>query len=567
MTIQNSLEMTFMPSTIQALGANLYATVPPIIAELVANSYDAMATEVLIDLIDNEKSKKITVADNGMGMTFEDINTKFLRIGRNRRHEVTPEYLDTDLSLRERISRRKVIGKKGLGKLSFFGIAKEITVSTKCKGLLNEFTLKLDDILREDNENEVTSNYKPKIISQNVATVEQAGTKITLGDIKRVSDFDSKKLANSLSKIFIFDSDFVVRIAHNGQDLVEVTNEMKYSGVNKEFIWNIPDDILVEDNDDMKKRVSGEVFTAFKPIPKGNQMSGITLFSRTKLVNEPEYFTESTSSHFFTYVTGILSIDYIDELEEEVINTNRQQLNWHDPELEKLRNYLQNVMKYIEKDWRNKRKEAQKTALKKKTEIDIDHWTGTMKDEVRDIISPLITSFEKLSDFPEKIDDASTDLKILHKLIPEYPDYHWRHLHEKLKDVTYDYYKEGNYFTDVCEGVKKYLNELQRKSISELSDRALIENIWSLQTPKLSVVDKYVRENPDIFSSDTIINITQGHRMLVVSIWQAFRCPLSHQMFQDLSKSGLYTDGDCLDALGILPHLFRRLDNSELVNF
>lgn len=65
-------------------------------------------------------------------------------------------------------------------------------MSTKCKGLLNEFTLKLDDILGEDNENEVTSNYKPKIISQNVATVEQAGTKITLGDIKRVSDFDSK---------------------------------------------------------------------------------------------------------------------------------------------------------------------------------------------------------------------------------------------------------------------------------------------------------------------------------------------------------------------------------------
>ena len=79
MTIQNSLEMTFMPSTIQALGANLYATVPPIIAELVANSYDAMATEVLIDLIDNEKSKKITVADNGMGMTFEDIKSPIYR--------------------------------------------------------------------------------------------------------------------------------------------------------------------------------------------------------------------------------------------------------------------------------------------------------------------------------------------------------------------------------------------------------------------------------------------------------------------------------------------------------
>ena len=32
---------------------------------------------------------------------------------------------------------------------------------------------------------------------------------------------------------------------------------------------------------------------------------------------------------------------------------------------------------------------------------------------------------------------------------------------------------------------------------------------------------------------------------------------------EDLQESGLYTEQDCLDALGLLSHLFRRLDNSE----
>ena len=39
---------------------------------------------------------------------------------------------------------RKVIGKKGLGKLSFFGISHEIEVTTRQAGLENRFTLDWD---------------------------------------------------------------------------------------------------------------------------------------------------------------------------------------------------------------------------------------------------------------------------------------------------------------------------------------------------------------------------------------------------------------------------------------
>ena len=105
--------MTFTPNTIEHLGVRLYSTLPPVLAELIANSYDADSSEVRIELNDSG-AKEIIIKDNGHGMSFEDINKKFLRIGRNRREEESSQVS---------IGGRHVIGKKGLGKLSFFGIA------------------------------------------------------------------------------------------------------------------------------------------------------------------------------------------------------------------------------------------------------------------------------------------------------------------------------------------------------------------------------------------------------------------------------------------------------------
>ena len=51
--------------------------------------------------------------------------------------------------------------------------------------------------------------------------------------------------------------------------------------------------------------------------------------------------------------------------------------------------------------------------------------------------------------------------------------------------------------------------------------------------------------------------------LLSQAMLAAFRNPLGHQEHEDLEKSKIYTAEDCLDALGLLSHLFRRLDNSE----
>jgi signal transduction histidine kinase len=69
--------MRFDPNTIEHLGVKMYSALPPIIAEIVSNSYDAEARKVDIFLDDTNSSKSITISDDGHGMNFSEINTKF----------------------------------------------------------------------------------------------------------------------------------------------------------------------------------------------------------------------------------------------------------------------------------------------------------------------------------------------------------------------------------------------------------------------------------------------------------------------------------------------------------
>ena len=140
MSEETRLEMKVDMNIIQHLGISMYATLPPVIAELVSNAWDADASEVWIELYDSDpENKKIVVRDNGMGMSFKEIQDSFLVIGKNRRKkgDTTPK-------------GRKVIGRKGIGKLSMFGIANEIVVTSikeiDGRKVKNRFWLDLNDI-------------------------------------------------------------------------------------------------------------------------------------------------------------------------------------------------------------------------------------------------------------------------------------------------------------------------------------------------------------------------------------------------------------------------------------
>lgn len=545
------LKMSFDPNTIEHLGIRMYSTLPPVFAELIANAYDADAEHVRLNLNDEGKEKEIIIKDDGMGMSFDEINDKFLRIGRARRivenNEITPK-------------GRKVIGKKGLGKLSFFGIAHEIEIITKKERKINVFSMCWEDI-----KNTTDKEYNPKIIIKDepYSADDHDGTKIILRKIQRESDFSAENLADSISKLFIIDLNFEIIIQRNSEKPIIVDNERKYRDLEKEIEWHIPEDLGFESDYDKKEQVIGRLIATKKPISPKTNMRGITLFSRNKLVNAPEYFTDSTSSHFFSYLTGGVKVDFIDDFKEDVIATGRQSLNWNHPETQKLKKYLQEMIKWLEQDWRKKRSEIRKNKLSEATGINISDWLSKLPEDVRKNVKPIIQWIIKSSELPEETYQKT--VKKIHDIVPEYPKYHWRNLHPEIQAISKQYYISQDYFTAFFEAVKRYINAVKNKANSPLTDRALLENIFSLRDPKLSVIDKFKKPNGDNFEQTTIDNITVGHRSLVLGIWEACRCPIAHEEVCDLRDSGLFSEKDCLDSLSLLSHLYKRLDDSKKI--
>src|SRR5690606_31840537 len=112
------------------------------------------------------------------------------------------------------------------------------------------------------------------------------------------------------------------------------------------------------------------------------------------------------------------------------------------------------------------------------------------------------------------------------------------------------------------EAVKGYINAVKTKSgLRTMTDRPLLEKAFALTAPLLSVTKKFKKPDGTDFEQQTITNITEGHRELVLGAWQACRAPIAHEEVRDLRESGLFTEKDCLDALGLVSHLFYRLDN------
>ena len=547
--------MKFAPNTIEHLGVKMYSTLPPVVSELIANSYDADASEVAI-LLKDSTEKEIVVSDNGHGMSFNEINEGFLTIGRNRRVKN-----ETD----ESPKGRKVIGKKGLGKLSFFGIAHEIEITTVKENKKNSFVMDWDAIMAMENEDGGIENYEPEILILDEETQDSNGTVVTLRKIQRESDFDAEALADSISKYFILPDDFSIKISHNDEAWIEIDNIRRYSTLKKEVEWHVPTEVEFSENCEFSENITGHLLTTETPIKPSTNMRGITLFSRNKLVNLPEYFSDSTSSHFFNYLTGWLEVDFIDELDEDVIGTNRQSLNWDHPEMQKLRVCLQGMIKSVERDWREKRREKREEGLKEKTGIDIPDWFSKLPDEVRGCMEPIIKNIIQNSETPEDANQAINQFK---KVAPEYIFYHYQNLHPVLNKAVFESYKRGDYYQSVFDGVKRYITLVRVKiNKQDDGDEQVVITAFKEKSSVLDVVKKYslyINEETGAKITDkTKQTIKRGNLLLSQAMLSAFRNPMGHQEPEDLKLSEIYTEQDCLDALGLLSHLFRRLDNSE----
>ena len=377
---QEELQVTFDINTIDHLGVKLYSTIPPMIAELVSNAWDADASNVYINF-NNEGEKTITVSDDGTGMTFSELNEHFLKVGRNRRVEMHKD---------ETEGGRKVLGKKGLGKLSMFGIGKKITISTIKSGIKNTFVMDYKQL--KDCEGNV---YKPAVIDYCVETDEKNGTAFLIEQLSRKSDFDIERLYRNLQTRFhIYSDKFVVHI--NDDEKYEIkSNDIPDDKC--QFVWRYPEDFEKDFDTEIdkfkdlfefgkEKGVHGKIYTSQTPLNKAVQ--GIVLFSRGKLVQEHSTFDDRANDNFFQYMSGNFDVDLIDSsFEVDNCSTDRKSLAWdidENEELYKLKELLKKLVSVSQKKWREERKVEKKKKVSSRGH-NVDEWIKNFKSSRKNI--------------------------------------------------------------------------------------------------------------------------------------------------------------------------------------
>lgn len=347
--------------TVDKLGVKLYDRVSAVLAELVANAYDADAKCVTITApagvflaqkksgIASDLGFKIVVADDGHGMTPTEVNDFYLLVGAERRRD--PKRGDVSRQL-----KRKVMGRKGVGKLAPFGVCQRLEIVSAGGDLLTEggrqgyrvahLALDRDSILSNTDE-----DYHPTPGEFDGSLRETAGTTLTLSgfDYRKVPEVED--LSRQLSQRFgALSSDWAVRIINSMVDPSDAAAESVVG------VFSVPliDSTRIElDGSDSPItnpapstggvelrsgfRVDGRFYkvTGFvgyaKHAFKDDLMAGVRIYCRGKIAAQTAVFNRSSG---FTgefgirsYLVGELHCDWLDE-DEDMIQTDRRDILW-----------------------------------------------------------------------------------------------------------------------------------------------------------------------------------------------------------------------------------------------
>lgn len=388
----DKLYLRFHGRIIDSLGIQMYQSPVAAVAELIANAWDADSTEVNVTLPPNiSEGAEIIISDNGNGMTFEQCQDCYLKIGRNRR---------VDDNTSNTPNGRPILGRKGIGKFAGFGIANILVIKTTSKetGESTEFKLNLEDL--RGSEYVETSAHEVPILSKlppDAARKSQHGTTIRLCTLKLSRTINPTQHASSMARRFIINQlsdNFAVKI--NGTLLPEnedVTFEFDFP---KDYRADeIPDNIEIVNGYAKETLSDGHIinwrfrFTE-KPI-ENEELRGVSVFCGPKLAQTPFFFNLSgglNGQHGQQYLTGTVRADYLDQLGKDIITTERQRINWEEREAKPLESWGQQRVKDLLSLWKQRRAEENLTYLNEK-------------------VSPFRTRLEKLPPSERKIVDGA----------------------------------------------------------------------------------------------------------------------------------------------------------------
>lgn len=370
-------KMTVDLSVLESLGINLYSNAAAVLSELVANAYDADSTLVTIDW--KQDGERVIVKDDGVGMTVDELNDRFLKVGYKKRLK---EGFESEKW------NRPFMGRKGIGKLSVFSIAKVVSVYSTSEGGSSN-GLKIDvDALEAAIQNE--DFYYPDPIEV-PAEYQERGTTIVLDSLKsKRADLTAAALRKRLARRFdVMDQ----TPREQGGFFIEVNGEnIDWNDREElrklEFIWEfgekrLSDDVLpkgvgrfVLENDVVNKehdwRVRGWIGTAKHPNDltedeEAGSLKNIIVLARKRPIQEGIIEKLDFSKLFGNYVTGQIEADFLD-LDgeyEDIATSDRQRLIEDDDRVVDLRRFLREAFGKAADEWSDARpNKAAKDLLK-----------------------------------------------------------------------------------------------------------------------------------------------------------------------------------------------------------
>jgi signal transduction histidine kinase len=190
---EGQLHFTVDARLVEQLGQQLVPSDTMALAELVKNAYDADASNVTIDYLEDDEGPCIVVEDDGNGMSLEELEQSWMRIG-------TSQKLTQPFS--SRFGRTRA-GMKGIGRFAAQRLGKRLVLSTTPRGesRTHEITFNWEEFTSERSLDEIqfTVDSRP--------STGAPGTQLVIRTSQTWTKADLAKVLQELVQLYNFPKD------------------------------------------------------------------------------------------------------------------------------------------------------------------------------------------------------------------------------------------------------------------------------------------------------------------------------------------------------------------------
>jgi hypothetical protein len=399
------LTLNIDQNVLNHLGIGLYSSAPAVLTELVANAWDAEATEVHIDL--NHAEKTIVIKDNGHGMNAQSIQSKFLTVGYARREK--------EMTDKSQNGKRRVMGRKGIGKLSMFSLANRIDVFTNdgASGLIDA-SIDINELKENIRLGKV---YELKDAERGLAPELDTGTVLVLRQIVRDIGTTASYLIERIARRFsVIGTNHNFNVVVNGHT-IGPRDRGFHSDI--QLLWYFDDAAHGEiaalatsiakigtspcermlarqvDVADPRIAIRGYIATVGKPKMLRSldaNLNGISIFARGRLFQEDILGEIGNSKVFNNYIVGEVHADFLDDDDVDRATASREAIKHDDPRYVALRSFLASRLAEVEHDWDDWRRQLGYKQSEEPNEVILE-WLSQIKNPLeRKLAEKLVTN-------------------------------------------------------------------------------------------------------------------------------------------------------------------------------